>query len=124
MKKHGKFQDYFKAEARKPHKDSYINDSKARILIPAKVTIHVDGKKKKVHGYKIKVAGNGQRNEESIERYRQRLNFDFTSKKHWGRFTKNPRAPRSLANIEENPISNVHYKTTLIDQITKRLLKK
>jgi hypothetical protein len=111
-------------EARKRHKDTYINDSKARVLIPAKVTIQVNGKRKKVRGYKIKVAGKIPRNEESMDRYKQRLNFDYTSKKHWGRFTKNPRAPRSLVNIEENPISNVHYKTTLIDQVTSRLLKK
>ena len=63
---------------------------------------------------------------EDMEKYKQRLNMDYTKKRKWGRFTKNPRAKRSIAIVEpkpENPISNVHYKTTLITHVRTVLLK-
>jgi hypothetical protein len=34
---------------------------------------------------------------ERADKYEQRLNFDYTKKRHYGRFTQNPRAPRAVA---------------------------
>jgi hypothetical protein len=65
---------------------------------------------------------------EPMDKYKQRLNMGFTSKKRYSRFTKNPREPRTVAIVEqpkqeENPISNVRFKTTLIEHVRNNLLK-
>jgi hypothetical protein len=93
--------DEIQLEARAEPKDTYINDSNARIKTREKITIKINGKRKKVDGFRVKVSG-GERKEESMEKYKQRLNFNFVKKKHYGRFTKNPRQ----TGREVMPVSN------------------
>jgi hypothetical protein len=61
------------------------------------------------------------------ESYKSRLNFDYTKKRHFGRFTRNPSAKRSIVPVEpkpENPISNVRYKGDLVSHVRQLLLGK
>jgi hypothetical protein len=69
------------------------------------------------------------RDEKSPEftRYQKHTNFDFTKKKYYGRFTKNPKAPgKTIAQIynREYPIHHAeHNKEELINHVRNLLLK-
>jgi len=85
-------------EARAPQPNSRWNNGKSRTK---RVKIKLKGKKK-VSGIQISVQSKEPKKEESLENYRKRLNLNFTNKKHYGRFTQNPRQ----TGREIMPISN------------------
>jgi hypothetical protein len=95
-----------------------------------KVRVRVPGKRPgttkwgSVNGVRIRTPQEKVIKFEKDEKYKQRLNFDFTKKRHYGRFTKNPRAPRDFVIVEENPISNVRYKGDLVSHVRQLLLGK
>jgi hypothetical protein len=67
-------------------------------------------------------------NEERDSKHvRDNTNFNYVKKKHFGRFSRNPKQPGRDAIPsemgEENPISNVRYNETLITHVRNNLLK-
>jgi hypothetical protein len=76
-------------EVRKEQPNGRWNNAPARTK-PVKIKFKG---KKKVPGIRVKVyiKDLGPKTEESEENYKKRLNLNFTNKRHYGRFTKNPR---------------------------------
>jgi hypothetical protein len=85
-------------EARAQQPNSRWNNGKSRTK---RVKIKLKGKKK-VSGIQISVQSKEPKKEESLENYKKRLNFNFTNKTHYGRFTQNPRQ----TGREVEPVSN------------------
>ena len=98
-----------------------------------KVKIRVPGKRPgttkwgSVNGIRVKTPQEKAIRHEEDSKYKQRLNFDFTKKRHYGRFTKNPRAPgKTVAQIynREYPIHHTeHNEEELINHVRNNLLK-
>jgi hypothetical protein len=78
-------------EARDAQPNSRWSDTPARTKA---VKIKIKGKKKKIDGVQVivreKYGSTNDRSENAVN-YGKRLNFNFVSKKYYGRFTQNPR---------------------------------
>ena len=122
-KKYARQEVEIEAQQERPY--GYLNDSKARVLIPAKVTIHVGKKKKKVNGYKINVKGTKPQkimtipvnrkdatsieNHKGFEAYRSQLNLGYVKKRKFGRFTQNPRQKGRVMIPVSNELTTDEY---------------
>jgi hypothetical protein len=95
-------------EARAQQPNSRWNTGKSRTK---RVKIKLKGKKK-VSGIQISVQSKEPKKEESLENYKKRLNFNFTNKKHYGRFTQNPRQTGRELEPVSNELTNTETSTT------------
>jgi hypothetical protein len=107
--------DEIQIEARAQQPNSRWDNRKARTK---RVKIKLKGKKK-VSGIQISVQSKEPKKEESLENYKKRLNFNFTSKKHYGRFTQNPRQTGREVMPVSNELTNTETSTKTHDKLKK-----